>query len=88
MIEYFDRSGSTDKHDKMGRWARKAVYTLLVAFAIGCTNAEDKTETTPKRIILKEATNVNGYYMYIIEIEGREFIVNGRGGIQPLSNCN
>lgn len=67
---------------------RYALYTLLVAFAVGCTTAEDKTETTPKRIILKEATNVDGYFMYIVEIEGQEFFVNGRGGIQPLSNCN
>ena len=35
------------------------LYGLLISFVIGCTNAEDKTETTPKRIILKEATNVN-----------------------------
>jgi hypothetical protein len=47
-----------------------------------------KRETTPKRIILKEATNIDGYVMYIVEIEGQEFFVNGRGGIQPLSNCN
>ena len=65
-----------------------ALYTLLVAFAVSCTDVKDETETTPKRIILKESTSVNGYYMYIVEIEGKEFIVNGRGGIQPLSNCH
>lgn len=65
-----------------------ALYILLVAFVIGCTNVEDKTETTPKRIILKEATNVNGFIMYIIEVEGKEYFVNGRGGVQPLNNCN
>jgi len=65
-----------------------AFYMVLVAFAISCTNVKDETETAPKRIILKEATSINGYHMYIVEIEGKEFIVNGRGGIQPLSNCN
>jgi len=67
---------------------RYALYMLLVAFVISCTDVKDETQTTPKRIVLKEATSVDGYYMYIIEIEGKEFIVNGRGGIQALSNCN
>ena len=26
MIEYFERYSSTDEPDKMGRWARTAVY--------------------------------------------------------------
>tara|TARA_R110000803_G_scaffold197172_1_gene260625 strand:- start:411 stop:635 length:225 start_codon:yes stop_codon:yes gene_type:complete len=64
------------------------LYGLLISFVIGCTNAEDKTETTPKRIILKEATNVNAYRMYIIEVCGKEYLVNASGGIQLLSNCN
>ena len=74
--------------NKLKTLIRYALYTLLVAFAIGCTTAEDKREITPKRIILKEATNIDGYVMYIVEVEGQEFFVNGRGGIQPLSNCN
>ena len=74
--------------NKLKTITRYAFYTLLVVFEIGCTTAEDKTETTPKRIILKEATNINGYMMYIVEVEGKEYLVNGRGGIQPLSNCN
>lgn len=68
---------------------RYALYTLLVAFVVGCTTAEDKRETTPKRIIVKETTNVGGHIMlYIVEIEGKEFFVSSGGGIQPLSNCN
>lgn len=61
---------------------------LLVAGAVGCTTTQDKTDNTPKRIILKEETQVNGYYMYIIEIEGKEYFVNGTGGVESLSTCN
>jgi len=64
-----------------------AIFLFLSVVAVSCTDAKDERETTPKRIILKEQTNVNGYHMYIVEVEGREFLVNGRGGIEPLSDC-
>jgi hypothetical protein len=67
---------------------KHSLCILLVAGAVGCTTTQDKTDNTPKRIILKEQTQVNGYYMYIIEIEGKEYFVNGRGGVEALSTCN
>ena len=74
---------------------RYALYIVLVYSAISCTDVEMKTEETNyateqkiKRIKLVEQTNINGYIFYIVEVDGKEFFVNGRGGVQPLSNCN
>lgn len=65
---------------------RRFIIASLTIFTLSCTTVIDKTEVTNKRIILKETTLVNGYYMYIIEVDNQEFLVNSRGGIQPIIN--
>lgn len=47
--------------------------------------AEENTKPRPKpRIVLKAEVIKNTDYLYIYEIDGVEYIINGNGGIYPL----
>lgn len=63
------------------------IYAAIILTTMGfsCTSAPVKKGQVGKRIILVERTVVDGYLMYIIEVDGKEFLINGSGGIQALT---
>lgn len=73
---------------------RNGFYAMLVAFAFtSCTSEksidEDYTgKNDVSRIKIVETTIIYGYRLSIIKVDEKEFLVNARGGIEPLSNCN
>lgn len=70
----------------MKKITKYAIYIVLIYFSSSCKKiAVDETDDDSiSRIIIKESTLVHYNYMYIIEVDNQEFIVNSQGGIAPL----
>ena len=69
----------------------KKIITYIICLSLiiltSCVNKEiDKRDETPTRILLKESTLIGGWRMFIIEVEGKEYLINTNGGIHPLNN--
>ena len=72
----------------MGTPARILCWIVLLfcitILTFGCTSENAKTDGNG-RIKEVEGVVIDGYYYAIINVDGQEYLINAKGGIQPLN---
>jgi thioredoxin-related protein len=69
----------------------KAFFILFITFCFfSCEQSQENKDNTARRKVFDKSTNINGYYITIIEYDSCEYLISGSGYSQMMThkgNC-